>query len=124
MNSYEEFINNFKSDVALMNKISEMNLDERSRYLAEAISRYSKILGFYHSQLLVNCRQNMEKSIKIMVKNRENRMSKIIEYSIKDQLPYVDEFINDFNFYYGIISGHLIAGTQNGSFDFRIVEEE
>ena len=123
MNIYEEFIHNYKDDVHIMKKISELDHSERIRYLTDITSRYSKILGFYHSQILTSCRENVDSSMKKLMQKREQRLFNVMEHNIKEQAPYADEFLNDFNFYYGIIAGNLLAGIQKGNFDFKIQEE-
>lgn len=123
MNIYEEFIHNFKDDVNVMRRLSELDHSERVRYLNDITVRYSKILGFYHSQILTSCRKNVDNTMKKLIQTREQRLCAVIELNLKEQAPYVDEFLNDFNFYYGIITGNLLAGIQNGNFDFKIQEE-
>ncbi len=123
MNIYEEFINNFKDDVNTMSKLSELDHDQRTRYITDITSRYSKILGFYHSQILSSCRENIDNSMKNLMQKRERKLYNIMERDLKEQVPYMDEFLNDFNFYHGIITGNLLAGVQKGNFDFKIKEE-
>jgi len=123
MNIYEEFINNFKDDVNTMSKLSELDHDQRTRYITDITSRYSKILGFYHSQILSSCRENIDNSMKNLMQKRERKLYNIMERDLKEQVPYMDEFLNDFNFYHGIITGNLLAEVQKGNFDFKIKEE-
>ena len=100
MNIYEEFINNFKDDVNTMSKLSELDHDQRTRYITDITSRYSKILGFYHSQILSSCRENIDNSMKNLMQKRERKLYNIMERDLKEQVPYMDEFLNDFNFYH------------------------
>lgn len=123
MNCYKEFIELFKKDISLLDEISRKNYDERKEYIHKVGELYLKILGFYNSELLSEFRSKTEPAMKKMLINNQQRLEAITQENLKDQRPYIDEFIGNFNLYYGIISGNLISQEIKQSVTFKIEEE-
>ena len=131
MNIYKEFCALFSMELREITEISEENQKERFSRINEITAFYSKIIGFYNSNLFNEFRSNMDKSMITRVLENQKRLDKVLEYETEKQIPYIDEFISSFNLYYGLISGNLISleANNNNQIDvgnnlhFKIKEE-
>ena len=108
MNTYKEFCVLFSKELREITEIAEENQKERFSRINEVGAFYSKIIGFYNSNLFNEFRSNMDKSMITKTLENQKRLDKVLEYNIEKQMPYIDEFISSFNLYYGLISGNLM----------------
>jgi hypothetical protein len=122
MNTYKEFVEIFKKDISFIEKINKENSDQRKPYTNEATSSYSKILGFYNSPLTIKLRESIDVDLKKNLQARQKRLESVIQDDVVKQIPYIDEFLSEFNFYLGIISGYLISINIKQESNFKIEE--